>query len=79
MNRKAYASVATYLISKGATKDFLRSAVAAEFNEISDGEKGEHAVRDAEHYVTAIYRVARATYRIPNNILIAKLAEHGVR
>lgn len=80
MNRRAYASVATYLLTqKGATKDGLRGLVNSRFNELSDGEKGEHKLSDAKLYVSAIYEVSVESYKVPRNVVISMLAKAGVR
>jgi len=80
MNRRAYASVATYLLTqKGATKDGLRGLVNSRFNELSDGEKGEHKLSDAKLYVSAIYEVAVESYKVHRNVVIGMLAKAGVR
>lgn len=56
--RANYKAIASLAIAHGMSKDDFRTEVKSWFDDISDGEAGENALKDAAQYCIAARRVA---------------------
>jgi len=71
--RANYKAIARLAIARGMSKDSFRTEVKSWFDDISDGEAGENALKDAAQYCIAARRVA-----VENGVTKEELRAAGI-